>query len=116
MSQPGLSRPLGATETCVVSRYDSHAVDMRSGHVAFLVTISLPKPTFAVIVLSQLDWRFFNDISGRCLWTFDFVVFKKGQTEPIAESSHTRFWSRSANVELGLDAGDYIVHVSYSHM
>jgi len=45
-------------------------------------------------------------------WTFDFVLFKKGNTNPIAPSMHSRFYSRSVNLEVPqLDAGEYVVHV-----
>ncbi|KAJ7327524.1 hypothetical protein DFH08DRAFT_884706 [Mycena albidolilacea] len=79
------------------------------GDVCF--TITIPKPSFTVIVLSQLDSRYFKDISGRAYWTFDFLLFKRGQAEPVATSSQPRFYSRSVNLELDLEAGDYIVHV-----
>ncbi|KAJ7125745.1 cysteine proteinase [Mycena crocata] len=79
------------------------------GDISF--TISLPAPTKAVIVLSKLDERYFSDISGNSCWTFDFVLFKKGQKEIVAESSITRFYLRSVNLEVQLEAGDYVVHV-----
>ncbi|KAF8210804.1 hypothetical protein K438DRAFT_1664769 [Mycena galopus ATCC 62051] len=84
------------------------------GDVCFTVTI--PKPSFTIIVLSQLDSRYFKDISGRSHWNFDFLLFKRGQTEPVANSSHPRFYSRSVNLELDLEAGDYIVHVRLDRM
>ncbi|KAJ7239564.1 hypothetical protein B0H12DRAFT_1237530 [Mycena haematopus] len=79
------------------------------GDVSF--TISIPAPTKAVIVLSKLDERYFQDISGNSCWTFDFALFKKGSKELVAQTSLTRFFLRSVNVELNLDAGEYVVHV-----
>ncbi|KAF9461074.1 hypothetical protein BDZ94DRAFT_1221970 [Collybia nuda] len=79
------------------------------GDVSF--TISIPKPTSAVIVLSKLDDRYFEPISGRARWTFDFIVFRKGETTPVTVSTHSRFFSRSVNVELLLQPGEYVVHV-----
>ncbi|KAK1220217.1 hypothetical protein PQX77_017038 [Marasmius sp. AFHP31] len=79
------------------------------GDVSF--TFSLPKPSSTAIVLSQLDDRYFGDISGRCYWTFDFVLFKKGEKGYVAESSTSRLYCRSVNLEVDLEAGDYIVHV-----
>ncbi|KAJ7693200.1 hypothetical protein B0H17DRAFT_1010276 [Mycena rosella] len=79
------------------------------GDVCF--TITIPKASFTIIVLSQLDSRFFTDISGRSYWSFDFLLFQRGQTEPLAMSSQPRFYSRSVNLELELEAGDYVVHV-----
>ncbi|KAF8651468.1 hypothetical protein AX16_004767 [Volvariella volvacea WC 439] len=79
------------------------------GDVSF--TFNLPQPTFAVIVLSRLDSRYFNDIAGRSEWTFDFILFRKDQEEPISESTHSMFYTRSVNLETHLDAGDYVLHV-----
>ncbi|KAJ6520702.1 hypothetical protein DFH09DRAFT_1426882 [Mycena vulgaris] len=79
------------------------------GDVCF--TITIPKPSFTIIVLSQLNFRFFKDVSGPFDWSFDFLLFRRGQTEPLAMSSQPRFHSRSVNLELTLDAGDYVVHV-----
>ncbi|KIK66146.1 hypothetical protein GYMLUDRAFT_38663 [Collybiopsis luxurians FD-317 M1] len=79
------------------------------GDVSF--TFSLPKPSAAMIVLSQLDTRFFEEISGRYFWTFDFVVFRKGEKDYLAHSAPSRLWCRSVNLELNLEAGDYVIHV-----
>lgn len=78
------------------------------------VTISIPAPTKAVIVLSKLDERYFSDISGNSCWTFDFVLFKKGEKEIVAESSLTRFYLRSVSIEMQLEEGHYVVHVRVS--
>ncbi|KAK0488665.1 hypothetical protein IW261DRAFT_1639013 [Armillaria novae-zelandiae] len=79
------------------------------GDVSF--TITLPAVTKAVIVLSQLDNRYFTPISGRSYWAFDFVVFKKGNKDVLTQSSVSGFLARSVNVELDLEAGSYVVHV-----
>ncbi|KAE9397650.1 cysteine proteinase [Gymnopus androsaceus JB14] len=79
------------------------------GDVSF--TFSLPKPSMTMIVLSQLDSRFFEDISGRYNWTFDFIVFKTGDKDYLAHSAPSRLYCRSVNLEMDLEAGDYVVHV-----
>jgi hypothetical protein len=79
----------------------------------YSVTISLPAPTRTIIVLSKLDERYFNEISGRSAWSFDFVLFKKGEKVALHSSYHARFGSRSVNLEADLEAGDYVVHVSH---
>ncbi|KAG7093328.1 hypothetical protein E1B28_007008 [Marasmius oreades] len=79
------------------------------GDVSF--SFSLPTASKAVIVLSQLDDRYFLEISGRCNWTFDFILFKKGERHHIAASSTSRLLTRSVNLEVDLEAGDYVVHV-----
>ncbi|KAJ7589146.1 hypothetical protein C8J56DRAFT_937820 [Mycena floridula] len=81
------------------------------GDVSF--TVSMPKASPVIIVLSQLDGRYFKEIDGCYKWTFDFKIFKKGEKEPIAsgESSVPYVSSRSVNLEMELEAGDYVVHV-----
>ncbi|KAJ7777059.1 hypothetical protein B0H16DRAFT_1504208 [Mycena metata] len=79
------------------------------GDVSF--TITIPTPTQAVLVLSKLDERYFPDISGNSCWMLEFVLFKKGSKEVVAESMPTRFYLRSANLEARLEAGEYVVHV-----
>ncbi|KAJ7104892.1 hypothetical protein C8R44DRAFT_807236 [Mycena epipterygia] len=79
------------------------------GDVCF--TITIPKRSFTIIVLSQLDSRYFRPIAGPWSWSFDFFLFKTGETEPLATSSQSQFYLRSVNMELELDAGDYVVHV-----
>jgi hypothetical protein len=44
-------------------------------------------------------------------WTFDFVVYKKGEKEALAFSSPAPLHARSVNTEIDLEPGDYIVHV-----
>ena len=76
------------------------------------VTFSLPVASPAIIVLSKYDVRYFKDIQGPCIWHLDFILAREGETEPLAESSYSFFYTRSVNVELNLDAGNYIVLVS----
>ncbi|KAJ7607933.1 hypothetical protein FB45DRAFT_1039995 [Roridomyces roridus] len=85
------------------------------GDISF--TISLPAPTKAVIVLSKLrvDERYFSEMSGNSCWMFDFVVFKKGKKDIVAESEPGRMFLRSVNAEVDLEAGEYVVHVSLDH-
>ncbi|KAJ7659255.1 cysteine proteinase [Mycena polygramma] len=79
------------------------------GDVCF--SFSLSKTASAVLVLAQLDVRYYKGISPPCYWNFDFVLFKRGQKEPLDTSSHSRFTSRSVSLEFPeLDAGEYIVH------
>ncbi|KAJ6521660.1 hypothetical protein DFH09DRAFT_214623 [Mycena vulgaris] len=79
------------------------------GDVCF--SFSLPKTTFTILVLSQLDVRYFKGIAPACYWNFDFVLYKRGQKEPIDTSSHSRFSSRGVSLEFqDLEEGEYIVH------
>jgi hypothetical protein len=75
------------------------------------VKFTLSGPTAAVIVLSQLERRYYLDISGRASWTMDFCLAKVGEEDIIAESAHSDFYQRSVHLEVDLDEGDYIVYV-----
>ena len=75
------------------------------------VTFSLPGPSTTVIVLSQLDSRYYRDVAGRASWTMDFTLVKEGHLEPIADSGHSDFYLRSVHLEVELEAGNYIVYV-----
>ncbi|KAF6759437.1 hypothetical protein DFP72DRAFT_885181 [Ephemerocybe angulata] len=79
------------------------------GDVSF--TFSLSGPTLAVIVLSQIDTRYFKDLAGKARWSLDFVLVKAGEKEPLAEVPHSEYDLRSVNLEIPLEAGDYIVYV-----
>ncbi|ELU44405.1 calpain [Rhizoctonia solani AG-1 IA] len=79
-----------------------------------IVTLNVTESSPAVIVLSQLDDRYFSQISGRWAWSLEFYVYRKDSpsTEPYAISEHTMLWRRNVHVELGkLEAGEYVVHV-----
>ncbi|KAF7306292.1 Calpain catalytic domain-containing protein [Mycena indigotica] len=79
------------------------------GDVCF--TFSLSTATAAVIVLSQLDVRFFKGLSPACYWNFDFVLYRRGQKAAVDTSPHSRYTSRSVSLEFAeLEAGEYIVH------
>ncbi|KAK7052857.1 hypothetical protein VNI00_004176 [Paramarasmius palmivorus] len=75
------------------------------------VTFSLPEKTPTIIVLSQSDERYYQPISGRCAWKFEFVLFKEGEKNLIDKSSYFPWESRSVNLEVVLEAGDYVIHV-----
>ncbi|KAG6830584.1 hypothetical protein H0H87_007581 [Tephrocybe sp. NHM501043] len=79
------------------------------GDVSF--TISLPEASHATIVLSKLDERYWQAMAGRAMWSFDFLLYRKGESEPLTASSSSIPYSRSVNAELFLEAGEYVVHV-----
>ena len=91
----------------VVIRFSSVSICLMSLPVKF----SLSGPTAAVIVLSQLERRYYRDISGHASWTMDFCLVKAGEEDIIAESAHSDFYQRSVHLEAYLDEGDYIVYV-----
>lgn len=79
------------------------------GDVSF--TFSLTDRTLAVIVLSQIDSRYFRDLVGKTKWSLDFVLVKVGEKTALAEVPHSEFDLRSVNLEIELEKGDYIVYV-----
>lgn len=79
------------------------------GDVSF--TFSLSKDTDAVIVLAQLDTRYFLGLSSQYVFSLHCQIFKEGQDDPVAMSTHNKFWDRSVNLEAFLEAGDYVVQV-----
>ncbi|KAJ7186437.1 cysteine proteinase [Mycena filopes] len=84
------------------------------GYGDLCFSFSLSKTGFTIIVLSQLDARYFKGITGppRDL-NFNFILYRKGQTEPVDGSSHSPYTSRSISLEFPeLEAGEYVVHVS----
>ncbi|KAJ1300818.1 hypothetical protein OPQ81_002458 [Rhizoctonia solani] len=81
------------------------------GDVSF--TISLEEATPAIIVLSRIDDRAFQLLTGCYAWNMDFSIFRKGEEgeEPLHSSNHTGFGRRSVNLEIDLEPGEYVVHV-----
>ncbi|KAG8874197.1 hypothetical protein FRB97_006084 [Tulasnella sp. 331] len=100
------------------------------------VTIKIEKPTPAVIVLAQLDGRYFEEFSGHYRWSLDFAVYSKAHLTPeessvdahpgqlmstgqpvisddaLGSAIHSCFWDRSVKCEIDLPhAGEYVVHV-----
>ncbi|KAH7322207.1 hypothetical protein B0J17DRAFT_743424 [Rhizoctonia solani] len=81
------------------------------GDVSFTFSVTEDSP--ATIVLSQLNSRCFEEISGYNDWSLDFVVYRKGapSEEHYTRSYHNWFWQRGASAELdNLKAGDYVLH------
>ncbi|KAF9480349.1 cysteine proteinase [Pholiota conissans] len=79
------------------------------GDVCFKFT--LPKASPTIIVLSQLDSRYFKFIDGvASVSNIDFVVYKRGEKEVKGESYSGVFCQRGVCCELDLDEGEYIVY------
>ena len=67
--------------------------------------------TNSILVLSQLDTKYFKDLTGKADWSLDFILYRVGEKEPIAEVPHSEFNLRSVNLEVELEAGDYVAYV-----
>ncbi|KAK8030049.1 calpain-8 [Apiospora rasikravindrae] len=70
---------------------------------------TLAKPGPVVIVLSQLDDRYYRGLEGQYRFELNFRVHKAGQEDYVVRSISPYCQKRSVNVELELPAGDYTV-------
>ncbi|KAJ6501177.1 cysteine proteinase [Mycena vitilis] len=81
------------------------------GHGDLCFSFSVSKTAPAVLVLAQLDFRYHTGIFPRDYCNFRFVLFKRGQKEPMDTSSPSSSMFRSVSLEFPeLVAGEYIVH------
>lgn len=64
-----------------------------------------------MIVFSQLDERYFKGLQGQYRFELSFRVHKAGEEDYVVRSQNAYRMNRSANVELELEAGEYVVVV-----
>lgn len=81
----------------------------------FAVKFTLSASSNTVIVLSQMDTRYYDDLKGRSVWSIDFALAKEGENQVLAQSTHTDFYLRSVHLEMELEAGTYTVYVRLDH-
>ncbi|KAI7786764.1 calpain family cysteine protease [Diaporthe eres] len=72
---------------------------------------SLLKTGPVVIVCSQLDERYFKGLEGQYRFELSFRLHKSGEEDYVVRSQGYYRMNRSINVELELEAGDYVVVV-----
>ncbi|KAI0454318.1 hypothetical protein F5B21DRAFT_514761 [Xylaria acuta] len=70
---------------------------------------SLAKTGPVVLVLSQLDTRYYRGLEGQYRFELNFRLHKKGQEDYVVRSISPYRQTRSVNVELELEAGEYTV-------
>jgi len=68
---------------------------------------SLAKTGPVVLVLSQLDDRYYRGLEGQYRFVLNFRLHKKGQQDYLVRSTAPYGQTRSVNVELELEAGKY---------
>jgi hypothetical protein len=83
------------------------ALDYHDTHFSFTLSNSGP----VVIALSQLDDRFFRGLEGQYRFELGFRLHKAGHSDYVVRSQTPFRMTRSVNVELELEAGDYEVRV-----
>ncbi|CAE6382095.1 unnamed protein product [Rhizoctonia solani] len=84
------------------------------GDVSFTFSVTEDSP--AILVLSQLNDRYFRDVASYNDWNMDFVVYRAGAPakQPYTRSYHNVLWKRTVSVELAkLEKGDYVLHHTY---
>ncbi|OKL61226.1 hypothetical protein UA08_03481 [Talaromyces atroroseus] len=75
----------------------------------FVIDLSRSSPV--VIILSQLDTRYFRGLEGEYDFTLQFRLEKEGEDDYIVRSSTNYMMSRAVNTDITLDAGKYSVLV-----
>ncbi|KAJ5899543.1 hypothetical protein N7495_004287 [Penicillium taxi] len=73
----------------------------------FIMNVTQSGPT--VIVLSQLDTRYFRGLTGEYSFMLKFRVQKDGEEDYMVRSQRSHFMHRSINAEIDLDPGRYHV-------
>ncbi|KXH59450.1 calpain family cysteine protease [Colletotrichum salicis] len=82
-------------------------LDYHETYFAFTISKSGP----VVIVLAQLDDRYFRGLEGQYRFDLQFRLHKAGQEDYVVRSQASYRMNRSVNVELDLQAGSYEVLV-----
>ncbi|TGJ88705.1 hypothetical protein E0Z10_g18 [Xylaria hypoxylon] len=80
-------------------------LDYHDSYFAF----SLAKTGPVVLVLSQLDDRYYRGLEGQYRFELNVRLHKKGQEDYVVRSIAPYRHTRSINVELELEAGEYTV-------
>ncbi|KAL5350192.1 hypothetical protein ACLOAV_005229 [Pseudogymnoascus australis] len=84
------------------------SVDYNSTKFAFTIN----KPASVVVVLNQLDGRYFRGLEGQYTFELSFRIHKAGEEDYIIRSHSNYSMRRSVAAELDLDeAGEYLVLV-----
>lgn len=93
----------------VTQQWTSLKVPWTVGYQDTEFHFTLDKPASVVIVLSQLDQRYFCGLEGQYSFELSFRVHKAGEEDYIVRS-HGNYWMRrSVTAELELEAGEYHV-------
>ncbi|KAJ5089923.1 Alpha/beta hydrolase fold-3 [Penicillium argentinense] len=73
----------------------------------FILNVTRSGPV--VIVLSQLDTRYFKGLAGEYNFVLKFRLQKEGEEDYMVRSHNSHFMARSVNAEINLDPGRYHV-------
>ncbi|ROW08201.1 hypothetical protein VPNG_06951 [Cytospora leucostoma] len=73
--------------------------------------LSLARPGPVVLVCSQLDERYFKGLEGQYRFELSFRLHRAGEEDYVVRSQSYYRMNRSVNVELDLEAGEYVAVV-----
>ncbi|KAL8732789.1 MAG: hypothetical protein Q9166_002571 [cf. Caloplaca sp. 2 TL-2023] len=80
-------------------------------HLNTYFRIKLSKASPVVIMICQLDDRYFQGLAGQYKYQLHFQLHKDGQEEYVAQNKPSYFMHRSVTAEPDLEAGQYTVMV-----
>jgi len=95
----------------VISSWTSLEVPWSVDYLDTRFDFSLEKGGEVVIVLQQLDDRFFRGLEGQYDFHLQFRLHKEDEEEYIVRSNPAYYMKRSVSTELELEAGQYTVLV-----
>ncbi|CAM1510473.1 Fc.00g008080.m01.CDS01 [Cosmosporella sp. VM-42] len=94
----------------VVQQWTSLRVSWVTGYLKTKFIIEIKKEGRVVIVLSQLDERYFRGLMDQYEFTLQFLLKSSGSTTPICQVRPVHTWDRrSVNCEVELEPGTYEV-------
>ena len=96
-------------EWSVTQRWTSLNVPWSVNYLDTKFKIRLHKRGPVVIVLSQLDDRYFLGLTGQYTFRLQFRIHAEGEVGYIVRSNVSYYMKRSISTELELDAGTYII-------
>lgn len=96
-------------EWSVTQRWTSVNVPWSVNYLDTKFKVTLKREGPVVIVLSQLDDRYFRGLEGQYLFHLQFRIHKEGEDDYIVRSNGSYYMKRSVSTELTLEAGTYIV-------
>uniref|UniRef100_K3WE14 Calpain catalytic domain-containing protein n=1 Tax=Globisporangium ultimum (strain ATCC 200006 / CBS 805.95 / DAOM BR144) TaxID=431595 RepID=K3WE14_GLOUD len=78
--------------------------------------IALKHSSTVAIVLQQVDQRYFSGLEGQYDFRLYFRLRREGETEYFARSTQGIIMTRSVNIEVDLDAGNWFVSFKVSRV
>ncbi|KAG5661067.1 hypothetical protein KAF25_002710 [Fusarium avenaceum] len=94
----------------VAQQWTSVSISWLTGYLKKKFVIEVKEEGMVVIVLSQLDDRYFTDLKGQYEFVLNFLLKSPGEKTPICSVRPVHQWDRrSVNCEVELEPGTYEV-------